>query len=223
MSERKPSLRSWPENTRDAIDAHRRVAHAIGKGRLLTIATGYGEGLSVDEGIHSDITAVVDSLVTNRLFSVPNDEFYSIRDKVPVRLETRPLLIGFSNTMDLRPHVETVRNLFTAQGNPLAERMSAYRYLRVKRIDDPSLATRTMPDVGCPTEEYYIVGLESAGRGTYQAAGLLSLSPSSLELIAISDATMRLEPGEPLTEASVSAMTRVYDLVTADQEMGLAA
>jgi hypothetical protein len=223
MSER-ISKPGQPENPLHILAARRRVRKALGKQATVPLPGGYSEGLVVDNEIHEKITAVVETLLTGPSLG-QFERFDSVKERVPVRIEERAQLRGFSKIVDLGHHVETVRNLFVAQGNPDAAKMSAYQYVRVNRVDNPKSPQAAVQDKSCPDIEYYIIGFGGPKHKPrdLRALGVLSLAPTALELLAISDHTMRLEPGDRLPENSIPATLRIYDLVAADQEMGSAA
>jgi hypothetical protein len=206
-----------PEKAAYKRAATRSVAGAFGADNTLPLQSGYHERnrFNLSKSITAEIGNAVAKVCQEDSYAMSMHEYKSIKHLVPIEPGCDVRVRHFSEVFSHEQHVETVRNLFVAHGS--AAPVDAYRYVRAERLAPKGLQRETLPDRQHLDSEQYLVGLRRGTNGNdFEAAGVVSLSPQALELLAIADATLRREPGEPLPQGSVSAITRVYDLVMAD-------
>ncbi len=209
-----------PEKGADVNRAKRTVDAALSDPAVVPYWSGYKQDtLSPHKDITLQINTAAMGVLRPDLDIISDNQFDVIKKMIPRGKLQFTTVSNVSEMVTDPQHVETVRNLLVAYGNEQSERVVSYRYVGVGR----STLGRQESTSQLPAENY-LVGFNAATAKTEpQPVALLSLAESSLELLAISDATIRLEPGQELPESSISALTRVYDLVASDSARQYAA
>jgi hypothetical protein len=144
--------------------------------------------------------------------SVAFDECLALMRQRTTAIDMR--MPGETELLTVAEHVMTVRDLLTIQGNDRAQEVTAYQYVLGERnldLVDPELYQAS----GDPKKEHFLVAYDAKDK----IVDLLSLTASTVTLLGIQDAEMRLEPAHPLEPTRLTVVERVRDMVLADNQM----
>lgn len=207
-----------PELKADKRWAKQAVSNAFGADSVLSTGWGFREsGLTKPEDMAHDVVAFSRELLSDDLSGIPDGYLKSVKRLVPLRGGQFAMNPAFSKLFAHRQQVETVRNLFVAEGRANAGAISAYQYMSMTRGEVSNGGLRTIrPNKSLPAVENFIVGLGNVqGSNELMPVGLLSLTPASLQALDMTDGLARLPRGI-LPPSTISATNRVYDLVMSD-------
>lgn len=211
------------EKKRDKARAEQAVASALGAASVLPSGQGFAENrFTRHEDAAQEIAAFSRELLDEGLNGVSAARLETVKGLVPRRGNQFIMRPAFSKVFAHGQHVETVRNLFVADERANADSIVAYQYVGIARGEVGNGGFRMVqPNKSLPPVENFIVGLGVVpGAGELVPVGLLSLTQPSLELLDVVDGLARArQPGGALPRSSISATTRVYDLVMADNAM----
>ncbi|TAH33861.1 hypothetical protein EYC58_00255 [Candidatus Saccharibacteria bacterium] len=211
-----------PERKRHVTVIQQMVDSAFGEASAPSLWGGYKQGtLNVHKDLGEKTHVFARGLTSASLNGVTKEQLEAVGRMVPLGKGHTIKGVRFSGQMQHPLHLQTVQNLFAAAGQTTDTAISAYRYVRISRGEERGGQLRRIPaGKDFLPIETFIVGFKSGPKGKEVIPGaLLSLASSSVEILAMLDKGIRMEPGTELPDSSISAITRVHDLVMSDLAM----